>query len=59
MTGFEATCVAPISYGPQQIADRTFKIVLADNVWNTTGTQAATRHAEFTKMVNNVGFNQI
>jgi hypothetical protein len=59
LTGYTATYTSPITYGPQQMAGHTYKIILTDTMWNNTGSTMPTRQAEFTKMVNNVGFDQI
>lgn len=59
MTAYEATYTAPVTYGPDQIKGHTYKITLTDTNWNSTGAAKPTRQAEFTKLINNVGFNQI
>lgn len=59
LTSYEATYTSPITYGPQQMAGHTYKLVLTDTKWNSTDAAMPTRQAEFTRMVNNVGFNQI
>ena len=59
LTGYEATYTSPITYGPHQKEGHKYKITLTDLEWNSTDAAMPTRQAEFTKMVNNVGFNQI
>lgn len=59
LTGYEATYTSPVTYGPQQVAGHTYKIILTDTYWNSTGSAMPTRQAEFLKLVNNVGFDQI
>ena len=59
LTAYEATYTSPVTYGPEQIKGHTYKITLTDTNWNGTGAAMPTRQAEFTKLVNNVGFNQI
>jgi hypothetical protein len=59
MTAYEATYTSPVTYGPQQIKGHTYKITLTDTNWNSPSAAKPTRQAEFTNMVNNVGFNQI
>jgi hypothetical protein len=59
LTGYTATYTSPVTYGPQQIKGHTYKIELTDTRWNSTDAAMPTRQAEFARMVNNVGFNQI
>lgn len=59
MTTYQATYTSPVTYGPEQIKGHTYKITLTDTNWNSTSAAKPTRQAEFTKLVNNVGFNQI
>ena len=59
LTGYTATYTSPITYGPQQIEGHTYEIELTDTEWNSSDAAMPTRQAEFTAMVNNVGFNQI
>ena len=59
MTSYQATYTSPVTYGPEQIKGHTYKITLTDANWNSTSAAMPTRQAEFTKLVNNVGFNQI
>lgn len=59
VTAYDAIYTMPLTYGPQQIKGHTYKITLTDTIWNNTGSVKPTRQAEFTKMVNNVGFNQV
>ncbi len=59
LTGYEATYTSPITYGPHQIKDHTYKLTLTDTEWNSSDAAKPTLQAEFTKKVNNVGFNQI
>ncbi len=59
LTGYTATYTSPVTYGPQQMAGHTYKIELTDTTWNSTDAAMPTRQAEFAKMVDNVGFNQI
>ena len=59
LTKYEATYQSPVTYGPHQIAGHMYKIELTDTLWNSTDASKPTRQAEFSKMVNNVGFNQI
>ncbi len=48
-----------MTYGPHQIAGHTYRIELTDTQWNSADAAMPTRQAEFTRMVNNVGLNQI
>ena len=59
MTAYEAIYTAPVTYGPQQIKGHTYKITLTDTNWNSPSAAKPTRQADFTNLVNNVGFNQI
>lgn len=59
MTSYEATYTSPITYGPHQIKGHTYKITLTDTEWNSPDAALPTENAEFSQMVNNVGFNQI
>lgn len=59
LTGYTATYTSPITYGPQQMAGHTYKLILTDTIWNSTDAAMPTRQAEFARMVNNVGFDQI
>ncbi|MGH9955361.1 MAG: hypothetical protein ACRD39_06840, partial [Nitrososphaeraceae archaeon] len=59
MTGYTATYTSPVTYGPHQIEGHTYQIELTDTYWNSSDAAMPTRQAEFTRMVNNVGFNQI
>ena len=59
MTAYEAIYTSPVTYGPEQIKGHTYKITLTDTNWNSTDAAKPTRQAEFTNLVNNVGFNQI
>jgi hypothetical protein len=59
MTSYEATYTSPVTYGPQQIKGHTYKITLTDTNWNSPSAAKPTRQADFTNLVNNVGFNQI
>ena len=59
LTGYTATYMSPITYGPHQIAGHMYKIELTDTVWNSSDAAMPTMPAEFTTAVNNVGFNQI
>lgn len=59
LTGYTATYTSPVTYGPHQIEGHTYEIELTDTEWNSSDAAMPTRQAEFTKMVNNVGFNQI
>jgi hypothetical protein len=59
MTGYEATYTSPVTYGPHQIKGHTYKITLTDTEWNSPDAALPTKNAEFSELVNNVGFNQI
>ena len=59
LTGYTATYTSPVTYGPQQIEGHEYKIELTDLLWNSSDAVEPTRQAEFTAMVNNVGFDQI
>lgn len=59
LTAYEAVYTSPVTYGPEQIKGHTYKITLTDTYWNSTDAAKPTRQAEFTKIVNDVGFNQI
>jgi hypothetical protein len=59
LTGYQATYTSPVTYGPEQIAGHKYQLVLTDTMWNGTGAAMPTRQAEYLKLVNNVGFNQI
>lgn len=59
MTAYEATYTSPVTYGPHQIKGHTYKITLTDTEWNSPDAALPTKNAEFSQMVNNVGFNQI
>jgi hypothetical protein len=59
MTAYEATYTSPVTYGPEQIKGHTYKITLTDTFWNSIGAAKPTRQAEFTRITNDVGFNQI
>jgi hypothetical protein len=59
MTSYDATYTAPITYGPHQIKGHTYKITLTDTEWNSPDAALPTKNAEFSQIVNNVGFNQI
>ena len=59
MTAYEATYTSPVTYGPHQIKGHTYKITLTDTEWNSPDAVLPTKNAEFSQMVNNVGFNQI
>jgi len=59
MTAYEATYTAPVTYGPEQIKGHTYKITLTDTFWNSIGAAKPTRQAEFARITNNVGFNQV
>ena len=59
MTGYEAIYTSPVTYGPHQIKGHTYKITLTDTEWNSKDAALPTKNAEFSELVNNVGFNQI
>ncbi len=59
MTNFEAVYTSPITYDTGQIKDHRYKIILTDTMWNSTISALPTENPHFTKMVNNVGMNQI
>jgi hypothetical protein len=59
MTGYEAIYTSPVTYGPHQIKGHTYKITLTDTEWNSKDATLPTKNAEFSELVNNVGFNQI
>jgi len=59
MTAYQAIYTSPVTYGPEQIKGHIYKITLTDTNWNSTLAAKPTRQAEFTKIVNDVGFNQI
>ena len=59
MTSFEATYTSPVTYGPHQVKDHTYKITLSDTQWNSPDAALPTMNAGFAEAVNNVGFNQI
>jgi hypothetical protein len=59
MTSFEATYTSPVTYGPHQVKDHTYKITLSDTQWNSPDTALPTKNAGFAEAVKNVGFNQI
>ena len=56
---FEATYVAPITYGTQQIKGHTYMVKLIDTKWNSDQAAMPTRQAEFVASKGNVAFNQI
>ena len=58
-TSYEATYTSPITYGPHQIKDHTYKIILTDTEWNSPDSSLPTENAEFASSVNNVGMHQI
>ena len=59
MTGYEAIYTSPVTYGPHQIKGHTYRITLTDTEWNSKDAALPTKNAEFSELVNNVGFNQI
>jgi hypothetical protein len=59
MTSFESTYTSPVTYGPHQVKDHTYKITLSDTQWTSPDTALPTKNAGFAEAVNNVGFNQI
>jgi hypothetical protein len=58
-TSYEATYTSPITYGPHQIKDHVYKIILTDTEWNSPDASLPTENAEFAASVNNVGMHQI
>jgi hypothetical protein len=59
ITSYEATYTSPITYGPHQIKDHTYKIILTDTEWNSPNASLPTENAPFAASVNNVGMHQI
>ncbi|WP_148685260.1 hypothetical protein [Candidatus Nitrosocosmicus hydrocola] len=59
MTGYNATYVSPVTYGPHQIAGHEYKITLTDVNWNSPSSSLPTEQPQFAALTNNVGFDQI
>ena len=59
MTHYEATYTSPVTYGPHQIKDHVYKIILTDTQWNSPDSSLPTENAQFASSVNNVGMHQI